>query len=135
MRNLISAINVSNEDGAKAFMNRLGRPQDLGMTALGLEASKSEGCSNCEKELRECCVHAIKNEETCLKSVTITYLNCAAACTIGCLITGPGYPECLIACEAACAAGAGAALAYCHLLLVAETGVCYIKYYECKKEH
>ena len=89
------------------------------------------GEGDCGAELQECIKHSIENELECLRNVVKGYLACAAACTVGCIGTGPGYPACVLKCEIACALAGGVAMDYCHVLLAIEVGVCYAKAFKC----
>jgi len=94
----------------------------------------AKGLASCEEKLQKCNKHAVVNELECLRSVTKGYIAGAAACTIACLPTGPGYPECLIACNTAITAAGSIGLDYCHVVLTAEVGLCYSDYYKCKQK-
>jgi len=99
-----------------------------------LKYKDPRGTTECDDELNECLNHAMKGDIECISNVGKYALACAVGCPVICSKTGPLFVKCLLACEAACGAGGGLALDYCHVLWGAEISNCYLDWYRCKKE-
>ena len=100
---------------------------------LGLVASGSEECNNCEKDLDDCVTRALEMEVLCSIAVGTGTGICYVGCTAACLaLSGPAIPACITSCGVTCTQLGEAGMLSCLSIPTAELAQCAYEYDKCK---